>query len=189
MSTDLINIWRKTNDTDLVNVLSFQSQEVLNTLMKEHVYFADKNKSREKRDYSLDVEQLDGMNPIWCFSPIGIRYLNGFGFSEENLKDAVMFQEFKCQMSLRSTTDMNNFVVLDLLVNAKDLKVGKTHNAYIGAVVIPKIDVGQLMAVYKIEYDKDDKDDSSWYYPKVKVLERYSPRSILKEEFKCRGDD
>lgn len=87
---------------------------------------------------------------------------------------------------------MNDFVILDLLVNAKDLKVGKTHNDYLGAVVIPEIKIEQLMAVYKVEYSRDKKDDSSWYYPMVRVINRYgvkSIKSILKNSFKCREED
>lgn len=52
-----------------VNLITFQSLDVLKLLLKNKVYIANPNKARERQDYGADIEQLGGHTPVWCFSP------------------------------------------------------------------------------------------------------------------------
>lgn len=90
-----------------IRILTFQSVEVLNILLNEGEYFANGELARENRNYSDDIRQLNGVQPIWCFSPVGVRhFLNPFKendeYSAEDFINGSMFDTFRCEMSLNS---------------------------------------------------------------------------------------
>lgn len=171
--------------SDKIRVLSFQSEDVLAALLKDGMYLADTTKSRERRDYSRDIEQLNGSNPIWCFSPVGLKTKVKDKFIKEDFIDGKLFFNFNCEMSTRSPSDLNNKVILELEVDKNVPKIGLTHNAYIGAVVIPKIDIGALKGVYRLHYISGHK--TKWYYPDVNVL-MCKEDSLFTYSFSC-GDN
>lgn len=75
-----------------MRVITFQSKDVLNSIIKNGVYFADKDKCREKNDYTSDINQLNGKQPIWVFTNPNIDY-NG-------LKSGDLLERWRCEMSL-----------------------------------------------------------------------------------------
>lgn len=185
----MISIEKSSNFSDKVRLLTFQSREVLELLLRDGSYLADPTKSRERRDYKEDIAQLNGANPIWCFSPIGIRSVFTpmkvkDNFSYEDFISGVFFQNFRCEMSLGSGEGLNNLFLLEIECNRKLPKVGLTHNSYIGAVVIPKLELNNLIAVYQLNYVDDD--DFKWYYPDVTIINIYKDTPLFKENFSCR---
>lgn len=177
------------NTSNEVRLLSFQTRDVLETIISKGVYLADSNKSREKRDYSKDVEQLKGCNPIWCFSPVGIRVdfkpLKTPGkFSQEDFISGSLFDTFRCEMSLSSGESLNDLVILEIGVDYRQPRIGITHNSYQGAVVIQMIELRDLVAVYTVEYA--DADDLKWHYPEVMVEKIYKENPLFRSNFLCR---
>ena len=172
-----------------VRLLSFQSKEVLESLFKNGIYHCNVDLSRERRNYSEDIKQLDGMNPIWCFTPKNISsYFVKLDvkdkFIQKDFINGYLFQTFRCEMSLPSGESLNNFVLMELEVSDELPKVGITHNSYNGAVVIPEIKVENLIATYTVEYNDDD--DIMWYYPEVKVTNVYRENRLFKHNFACK---
>lgn len=82
-------------------------------------------------------------------------------------------------MCLSSIENFSKFFLLELRVPSDVIKVGITRNGYEGAVVIPKIEMNNLVAVYKLHYTTDD------YYPSIKVLKIFKNNSIFDTDFKC----
>ncbi|MNL91070.1 hypothetical protein D3C81_07980 [compost metagenome] len=168
--------------SEKIRLLSFQSEDVLASLLKDGVYLADTTKSRERRDYSRDIAQLNGSNPIWCFSPVGLKTSVKDKFIKEDFIDGKFFFNFNCEMSTRSPEDLNNKVILEIEVDKSVPKIGLTHNAYIGAVVIPKIAIEDLKGVYRLHYDNEH--NTKWFYPDVNVL-MCKEDSLFTSSFSC----
>lgn len=162
-----------------VNLITFQSLDVLKLLFKNKVYIANPNKARERQDYGADIEQLGGHTPVWCFSP----FIKNLGYSTEFNKEFFrygnLFVAYAREMCLPSIENFSKFFLLELRVPSDIIKVGITRNGYEGAVVIPKIEMNNLVAVYKLHYTTDD------YYPSIKVLKIFKNNSIFDTDFKC----
>lgn len=157
-----------------MRILSYQGWDTLEVLAREGVYRPIPDLSRERRDYSEDIAQLDGAYPVWGFqAKEASEYLHG-----------ELFHTYKCEMSLDKTIDVNPFVVYDLIV--PQAFVGKTHNAYKYAMVFPEIRINQVQALYQLIYsDEHSYIGYEWYYPEVKVLTVLGNNPLFKESFKC----
>lgn len=158
-----------------VRILSFQSKEVLDAIKHEGIYYADDAKKRERRDYSLDVEQLDGHQPVWGFAL-------PYEYKVDDIYCGYMFLNFKCEMSLSEST-LADFVCLELFVPSELVKLGLTHNACYFAVVFPYIKAQYLHRVYSIEYTvsiKDNPNPKAFIYtlPIVETVEVLNHNSI-----------
>lgn len=125
-----------------VKLITFQSKEVLNELLAKGIYYANNSKSREKRDYSKDIESLGGHQPVWCFrvpEPL-------------NIKDwyrGKYFYTYSCEMSLRDKK-LKDFEMIELEVDIGLPVVGQTHNDYRHAVIIPYIKIEWLTMTYEL---------------------------------------
>jgi hypothetical protein len=164
-----------------MKVFSFQSKEVLKTLKKTGSYTPDPTKHRERRDYTPDIEQLDGQLPIWCFTPVHYvidKDASGDVFVKEMFLSGSLFFEYKCQMSL-GENGLSEFVMLELEVPDEELKLGLTHNAYSGSQVFSKLALDRLVAVYRLDYS------GHWYLPSVKTLEVHREGGLFPRDFKC----
>lgn len=173
------------NNGNTIHLLTFQSKEVLHALLENRIYFADNEKSREKRNYSRDVEQLGGKQPIWCFSPVGIKTLVKDKFSIDDFIDGQLFERFRCEMSLPSREDLGKFYLLEIDTELDLIKPGITHNSYVGAVVIPHIESNNLIGIYNVSYIDDD--PVKWYYPDIKVLKVFRDDALFTKDFSCRN--
>lgn len=167
------------------NLLSFQSKEVYDYLKENRIYNANLAKSREKRDYRLDIEQMGGNTPVWAFSPN--KYYSEFNnrFYEKEFTNGNYFNKFADEMSLDNIKDMNKFILFELEVPSKLIRVGITHNGYPGAVVIPYIDREWVKAIYKVLYS----DKNRCQFPYVRVLRRFTEDCLFKDSFLCHDTD
>ena len=180
----LNDIYESLGDS-LIRLLTFQSKEVIDTLYKDGVYYADTSKSREKQDYSKDIEQLNGYNPIWCFSPLGYKEENKVTFSKEEFIDGCLFERFRCEMSLNGSEPLNDLYLLEIEIPAKYIKIGLTHNAYSKAVVISQILSSDVLGLYRLYYNQEE--EYGWFFPSVNVCNTFREDSLFTEDFKCRN--
>ncbi|MFF2798221.1 hypothetical protein [Lysinibacillus xylanilyticus] len=127
-----------------IRILTFQSKVVLDKIKQDGVYYADDSKKRERRDYSLDKDQLGGHQPVWGFAIPS-------DFKARDIYRGSLFIHFKCEMSL-SESILSDFVCLELFVPSELVKLGLSHNACYFAVVYPYIKKEYLHRVYNIEY-------------------------------------
>lgn len=170
-----------------MRLLTFQSKEVLELLLSETHYYADSTKSREMRDYSQDIEQLNGYQPIWCFSPVGLSSVAKSNiFSECDFKDGSLFDRFRCEMSISKKEVLSSLFLLEVEIDASIPKRGLTHNAYIGAVVIPELIEGNLIAVYKLDYKASGAH--KFFYPTLEVLQILKEKPLFPSSFNCKDE-
>lgn len=156
-----------------IKVLTFQSKEVIQTLLDSGIYLSDPNKSREGRDYHLDIKQLGGYHPVWCFVHIDRK-----DFKIEDFLNGDLFFRYKCEMSLNSDKGLSEFFLLELEVDKESMKLGLTHNAYRGAIVIPFIKIEQLCAIYTLNYN-------DWYYANVQLVSRFKLDILFPGGLEC----
>lgn len=135
-----------------MKILSYQSTEVLTILLTNGVYYAEDDKKRENRDYSLDIEQLGGHRPVW-----------GFQLAPSHTKELIytgaMYDTHKCEMT-GSYSALEGKLLLELEVPDGLIKTGLTHNAYKYSKVFPYIREEWLIASYEINHL--DKSRCSW---------------------------
>jgi len=151
-----------------MRLLTFQSQEVIKKILLDGTYFADGSFCRENRDYQADINQLNGFQPIWCFASTKER-----DFVYDDFVDGSLLERFRCEMSLDQEVGLTQFLLLELEVDDSIPLTGLTHNAYIGAKVIPYISKKQLLAVYRVT------NTTHWYYKNIRLLESYGREDIL----------
>lgn len=159
-----------------MRVLTFQTEDVIQTVLEDGVYYADKQFSRERRDYKLDIEQLNGYHPIWCYAPVSDQ-----PFKREDFLDGALFHRFKCEMSLRG--NLSQFPMIELEVADDMLKLGLTHNAYLGAKVFSHIDKSMLKAIYRMSFI------DHWYFPRVFVEKQYAEDILFKDGLQTKDSD
>lgn len=133
------------NNNETVTVMSFQSKEVWDIVIDKGIYVPDPSFTREKRDYKLDIEQLDGNQPVWGFVS---RHANGF--QPADFLDSSLLELYRCEMSVDEDR-LKDFMVLELEVPRGLVKRGLTHNSYDYAVVFPTIRKEWLVSVGKVE--------------------------------------
>lgn len=164
--------------SNTVRVFSFQSPDILR-FIEAGEYLADNSRSRERRNYNLDIEQLKGFNPIWGFADY-----DGRLSSQNALSDGETFFTMHCEMGVQ-LDKMKDMICLDLLIPTELLCIGKTHNACYFAVVFPRIEKKWLNAVYRVCYPNQDFPD--WYWPLIVVNKVYKEETAMfTQSFKCR---
>lgn len=141
-----------------MHLLTFQSKEVIEQLAKGD-YFCSKDLHRENRDYSEDINQLGGYNPVWCFRP-----KQKEEFDLKDFQNGALFERYRCEMSLSQRQGLTAFYMIELKVDSTLVKEGLTHNAYMYAVVIPYIKKESVVAIYAMETTRH------WYHYKIKLL-------------------
>lgn len=173
-----------------IRVLSFQSRDVLEVLLKDGKYHPSIELSREGRDYRLEKEKYGFKDVIWCFSPIGWynpvnnpRLKIDGKFSKEDFIDGSKFFNFRCEMSLPDNEDLNDLVLLELEYDIDELKRGLTHNGCSYVNVVPRLTIENLVAVYRLQYDRSR--ENGWYYPEVFVEKVYKDNPLFDEYFLC----
>ena len=173
-----------------IRVLSFQSREVLDILLSHQEYHPDYNLSREGRNYKLEKERYGFTDIIWCFSPIGWynpsnnpRIKIPGKFSKEDFIDGSKFFNFRCEMSLPDNESLNSLVLLELEYDKEDLKSGLTHNSCSYVYVAPYLNLENLVAVYRLNYDRSR--EAGWYYPEVFVEKTYKDNPLFESDFLC----
>lgn len=171
--------------TKKLRILTFQSEEVLDIIRTEHIYHADSSKIREGRDnyYHKDIEQLNGYQPIWGFSPIDMKSVRSNKFEAFDFLNGCKFQRFVEEMSI-SKREINKKLLMEVEIEANKIKVGITHNSCSFAVVFPEIKLENLVGVYQLHYVPGD--ELKFFYCDVNVLETFKCDSLFKNGFTCR---
>jgi hypothetical protein len=154
-----------------VRVLTFQTEDVIHNVLEDGIHKCETRFSRERRDYSADIEQLEGAMPIWCYAPVGKEK-----FETEDFRNGELFQLFKSEMSTKA---LSQFAMLELEVEDSLLRTGLTHNAYEGAKVFPYITRDMLKAVYRLSFDEH------WYLPQVLLAKAYDDDYLFPDRFRC----
>lgn len=155
-----------------MRLLTFQSRTVYD-MVSQGDYYAKLGLARERRDYTADVTQLGGYIPVWAFKSVTDE------FKPKDFLDGMLFDRFRCEMSLYSSECLEKFLLLELLVPDNIVYPGLTHNAYSGAVVIPYIKKSYLKAVYQLHYVSE-------FYPVVELVIALSDRTLFYDGFTCR---
>lgn len=169
-----------------VRVLSFQSREVLDILLKDKIYHPCHKLSREGRDYKLEKDTYGFKDVIWCFSPVGCKTITPNKFIKDDFINGVKFFNFRCEMSLPSNECLNDLFLLELEYDYYTPKPGLTHNACSYVYVIPELTMDNLVAVYRLNYDR--RREAGWYYPEVFIEKIYKRDSLFTSNFICKED-
>lgn len=165
-----------------IRMLTFQSNDVA-IAVQQADHYAISSMSRERHDYSADIAQLDGYVPIWCISPAPIKTAVSNRFSVEDLLDAEIFQHARCEMSLREAEGLEEFTCIEFEIPADKVKFGLTHSAHRLVAVVPYISTESLVAMYKLEYDRNL--EYGWYYPTVIPIKVFKYDACFTETTRC----
>ena len=152
-----------------MRVITFQSQEVLDILLNNKVYYADNNKSRENNDYTKDIERLNGKSPIWVFNNPDIQVNNTLNYFTP--------ETWRCEMSLGTKHGLENFLCLEFELDKSSLKQGQTHNSYKYAKVVDKLLLKDLCCVYKVSSITDlpkEIKNFDWYFKQFEVIKTFN---------------
>ena len=181
-----INNIYKSMGEQKIRLLTFQSKEVLQIIQRDGRYQSDCSKSREgasQKDYYIkDIEQLNGYNPIWGFSPIEMPKITDNKFKSEDFIDGCKFQRFKEEMSC-SSRDINNKYLFEVEVKANKIRRGITHNDCNFAVIFPEIKKNDIVAVYQLHYQPGH--PLKWFYCDVNIIEKFRVDTLFKSNFTC----
>ncbi len=152
--------------------ISFQDAAVVELLIKNKKYFADISKSREKRTYTEDIEMLDGKIPVWVFANVELA----------KLRDGTLLEMYRCEMSLDQEIGLTQFAMLELEIPDELLKVGKTHNGYQNAKVVPHLDLAWLVAIHKVNHTKH------WFYMDIECVCEFKKSHITSSILDTRAE-
>lgn len=147
--------------------LTFQSPDVLATILSGKVYKADQTYGREKNDYSYERDQLNGADPIWLFANPEI---------ETGITDHERLAEFliSCHdaMSLEQHHALGSMFCLE--VEVSKFIQGMTHASSKYECITDKLTKDQLIATYT-------------YYPRYNLvpIDKYQNTKTFLE--KCNG--
>ncbi len=86
-------------------------------------------------------------------------------------------------MSLPDNESLNSLVLLELEYDKEDLKSGLTHNSCSYVYVAPYLNLENLVAVYRLNYDRSR--EAGWYYPEVFVEKTYKDNPLFESDFLC----
>ena len=146
-------------------VITFQSKGVVDTILQDKVYFADKDKMREGSLSQEDIDVCGGKIPIWVFQhPCFISTNVGYGQWCE------LLETFRCEMSIDS---LDGLYMIELLID-KQPPIGKAHNDTSMACVIDSIHIDNVAAIYRIKSTKH------WYFYEVQLVKAFKEDILFK---------
>lgn len=156
-----------------MRVITFQSGEVLNILVRDGEYYADISKCRESNGYEHELKILDGKCPIWVFTNPDIE--TGLTYTTPEC--------WRCEMSLDHYTGLKAFVAMEFDLSPSNLFTGVSHNAYKYAMVTDHLSLSDLCCTYTIA--DIVVDDSDWYFKKFTVSNVFNGKvPALTKEFR-----
>lgn len=148
-------------------VITFQSKEVIDTILQDKIYFADKDKMREGSLCKEDIDVCNGKIPIWVFQhPCFVSTNIGYGQWCE------LLETFRCEMS---TDSLDGFYMIELLID-KQPPMGKAHNGTSMACVIDSIRIDDVAAIYKLNETKH------WYYYNVQLIKSFKEDILFRSD-------
>lgn len=178
MCDNVINISARCDDNEIstaikdcnhtkYRVVTFQSKDVIEQIINNKVYKADKELSREKNFNKVDFDNCGGNVPIWvfqhpCFKTTTIGHKQW----------CVMLETFRCESGLQS---LHGMYMIELLLDKQPL-IGVAHNACSLACVIPEINMYDVAAIYQVL------KTGHWYFHKIIPIEVYVGDVLFKTE-------
>lgn len=146
-------------------VITFQSKEVVDTILQDKVYFADKDKMREGSLSQEDIDVCGGKIPIWVFQhPCFISTNIGYGQWCE------LLETFRCEMSIDS---LDGLYMIELLID-KQPPTGNAHNGTSMACVIDSIHTNNVAAIYRVKGTKH------WYFYEIQLVKAFKEDILFK---------
>ena len=156
---------------DKIKVLTYQSKEVVDIILRDNIYKVNLEMCREKRDYSEDIKQL-GEPPIWGYIPKNIT----------KLENGDTLFTIKNEMSVDQEI-INELFLIELELYPSQFKIGLSHNACDRVVVFKEIDINSVAGIYKVNYNEEE--EYGWYFPTITVLYNPKDTALFKNNFKC----
>lgn len=156
----------KSNKPDKYRVVTFQSKEVVDIILKDKVYYADKDKMREGSLSQEDIDVCNGRIPIWVFQHPS--------FVSTDIGAAqwcVLLENFRCEMT---TSSLEGFYMIELLLD-KQPPMGKAHNGTSTACIIDSIKFNDVAAIYKM------KETKHWYFYEVQLVKAFREDVLFKK--------
>lgn len=126
-----------------MRVLSMQGKVVWDILQRDKVYHANKDLCRENNTYVDDIENLDGMVPIWGMM---CRELSLY-----TMYDGEILNDLRLQMSLDMVNCWDGFVLFELEIPRDNLIRGVTRNVRADVKVFPELRLDMVKAVYTLK--------------------------------------
>lgn len=158
-----------------MRVLTYQSMEVLNILREQGTYKADLNLSREINDYKEDTAKLNGAVPVWGF--VHPAWQLGFEIFADEFIYSTMFIKHRCEMSLTNTDGLKNFVLIEIDIPVEEIQLGTTHNSYNGSIIMDKLQLKDVVAVYSLVFPKGGYP--RMFLPVVNVIDTLQPAKAM----------
>lgn len=124
-----------------MRVITMQGKVVWDILQRDKVYYADKALLREDNDYSKDIKRLNGAIPIWCYSWPDLSF--------HSMYTGEVLDYLRMEMSLEQKNCWDSFVMFELDISDDSL-IGYTHNASAYSVIIPRLSLDMVKAVYTV---------------------------------------
>lgn len=158
-----------------MRILTAQSQEVLDIILKDGEYRPDLNRRRCQNDiYSVDIQLLDGQAPIYGVKLTEYDYLveayNGW-MIQRHLEILRAFDE----------ESYGHYRFLELEIPDRECYYSKYHNGG-NEWVFPSIQKDYLLSAFRLHEYPDELHSKAWYYRKVEVLYVGGVRPVLYEE-------
>lgn len=147
-------------------VVTFQPVEVVDTLIKEGVYKAEKDKCGIVDFDARDINNCNGNIPIWVFQHPAFKSTDIGARQWSN-----MFQYFKEESGLG---ELYGYFMIEVLLDKQPPK-GYTHNASSLACVIPEIKLEDVAGIYVIC------DVGDWFFCGVQPIFKYRDDVLFKE--------
>lgn len=140
-----------------MRVISMQGRVVWEILQRDKVYYADKDLLREDNDYIKDIKRLNGYIPIWCYRWSDLSF--------HSMYNGEVLEYLRMEMSLEQKNCWDSFVMLELDI-PDDSLIGYTHNASENSVIIPRLSLDMVKAVYTVR----DANKSNPYWKIIKPI-------------------
>lgn len=158
-----------------MRVISMQGKVVWDILQRDKVYYADKALLRENTDYSRDIKRLNSAIPIWCYRWPDLSF--------HSMYNGEVLDYLRMEMSLEQKNCWDSFVMFELDI-PDDSLLGYSYNASAYCVVIPRLSLDMVKAVYTAR----DTNESNPYWKVITpiwISETDDCDVITKTELNC----
>lgn len=150
-----------------MRVITAQSPEVWQILLREGVYHPSLELAREPQDYTEDIKQCDGNVPIWCYAYPEITFVT--------CCTGDLLESLRSEMCLGQEGCWDNFLLLEVEVPVDKLHKGKAHNDCIWCQVFGVLTLRMVRAVYRLR----DSVNTGWYHKVVTPVFYVNPLDCI----------
>lgn len=130
-------------------IISFQSREVVDILLRGDVYVPDLSKCREPGDYS----EVGGAK-VWVF-----HFPN---LTQSNFYDGTIMHTCQEAMAIPGKWGLTQYYMIEMMVDASRLSVPKWHTACPYVEIMDTASLSDVVAIYTVH------PTSIWYFTQLK---------------------